>query len=86
MVKIFCFILFLTGVIICEIKPTDGLQKNPPSVWALTGGTVHIKPGTILEDATIIIRDGLIENVGSDIAIPKDATVLNMSGRTMKKE
>ena len=74
-----CFLGILPG----QIKPTDGLRENPPGVWALINSTVHTEPGTILENATIIIRDGLIENVSTDIHIPEDATTLDMSGKTI---
>ena len=49
----------------------------------MTHAKVYIEPGSILDDATIIIRNGLIENVGRDIRIPKDATALDMSGKTI---
>jgi len=66
-----------------QIEPPDGLRKNPPGVWALKGGKVFSEPGNVKEDATIIIRDGLIENVGTDIKIPKDATVMDVTGKTI---
>ena len=59
------------------------MRENKPGVWALTHAKVYIEPGSILDDATILIRDGLIENVGRDIRIPKDATALDMSGKTI---
>ena len=74
-----CFIGILPG----QIEPPDGLRENPPGVWALTNGTVHTEPGTILNNATIIIRDGFIEYVGTTIIIPGDATTLDMSGKTI---
>ena len=40
---------------------------------ALTGADVIIRPGERLDDATIIIRDGIIEAIGIDITIPADA-------------
>ena len=74
-----CFIVFLTG----QVESPGGLRENPPGVWALTNCTVHTEPGTILNNATIIIRDGLIENVKTIISIPEDATILDMSGKTI---
>ncbi len=73
----------IMGVLLGQIEPSNGLRENPPGVWALINSTVHIEPGTVLENATIIIRDGLIQNVGTDINIPKDATTLDMSEKTI---
>ena len=76
---IFCLLSCFLGLLFGRIEPSDGLKENPPGVWALTDGIVHTEPGSILENATIIIRDGLIENVGIDIGIPEDATTLDLS-------
>ena len=40
---------------------------------ALTGADIIVRPGERLENATVVIRDGIIEAVGTDIAIPPDA-------------
>ena len=65
------------------MEPPNGLRSHPPGVWALTHAEVHIESGSVLEDATIVIRDGLIENVGRDIRIPRDATILDFTGKTI---
>lgn len=51
-------------------------------VIAITGGTVHTMgdQGTI-EDATVLIRDGRIEAVGTDVNIPSDARRVDAEGR-----
>ena len=38
-------------------------------------------PELLLENASIVIRDGLIESVGTDIQIPADATVVDLDGK-----
>ena len=74
---------FLFSLIFNQIEPTDGLRENPPGVWALTHAKIHIEPGSVIENATIVIRDGLIEKVGREILIPKDATALDLTGKTI---
>lgn len=51
-------------------------------VIAITGGTVHTmgERGTI-ENATVLIRDGRIEAVGTDVSIPSDARRIDAEGR-----
>ena len=75
MLKLFYLLPFLAGVVLGKIEPPDGLRENAPSVWALQGGKVYVESSNIKKNATIIIRDGLIEKVGIDLIIPKDATV-----------
>ncbi len=81
MIKIFYLIPFLIGLAVAQIEPPDGLRENVPGVWALQGGTVFLEPGNVKEGATVIVRDGLIEKVGIDIKIPKDARAVDMSGK-----
>lgn len=83
MLKIFYLISLLASVVLGQIEPPDGLRTHSPRVWALQGGKVYIEPEIIKENATIIIRDGLIKKVGTDIKIPKDATILDMNGKTI---
>jgi imidazolonepropionase-like amidohydrolase len=62
-----------------QILP-PGFRPKPVGVHALVGGTVVTKPGETLENATIIIRDGLIEAVGENISVPADARVWDSKG------
>ena len=52
-----------------------------PRVHALTGATVVAAPGELLEGATIVLRDGLIEAVGTDVRVPPDAEEIDAEGR-----
>ena len=77
--------LVLTGSIAAQQRttPAFGLHENTPRVHAFTGANVVIAPGTTLEDGTVIIRDGIIEAVGEAPAIPADARVWALEGRTI---
>jgi imidazolonepropionase-like amidohydrolase len=65
-----------------EILP-PGNRAVPPGVHALIGGRVMVKPGETLDSATVLIRDGLIEKVGTNITAPPDARVWDMKGMTI---
>ncbi|MDB6025932.1 MAG: amidohydrolase [Verrucomicrobiales bacterium] len=65
-----------------ELLP-PGFRPVPPGVHALVGGKVFVKPGEVIESATIIIRDGFIEKVGKDISPPADARIWDMKGMTL---
>lgn len=47
---------------------------------AVTGGTVHTVEGPTLENATVLVRDGTVEAVGTDVEIPSDAERIDASG------
>src|SRR5579862_5165343 len=68
-------------------EPTDaGAQRTDslrPTVFAIRDAKVVTEPGKVLERATVVIRDGLIEAVGPDAKIPADALVMDGKGLTV---
>jgi imidazolonepropionase-like amidohydrolase len=48
---------------------------------AITGGTVYPVSGPKIEHATVLIRDGHIAAVGTDVAVPADATRIDAAGK-----
>src|SRR5437899_5751020 len=65
-----------------DILP-PGFRPLPPSVHALVGGTVVVKPGQTIENGTIVLRDGLIKQVGAGLEPPPDARIWDMKGLTI---
>lgn len=55
-------------------------RADAPGVYAVTGGTVHPVSGAPIANGTVVIRNGLIEAVGANVAIPADATVIDAAG------
>ena len=44
--------------------PANGMRRADPSWQVLTGGTIHVAPGRIIDDGFVEIRDGEIIAVG----------------------
>lgn len=65
-----------------EILP-PGQRPDPPETHALIGGKVVVRPGQVLEGATILVRAGLIVAVGPDVVVPPEAHVWDMAGKTI---
>jgi imidazolonepropionase-like amidohydrolase len=59
--------------------PANGPRRGDTTWNALTHATVHVKPGEVLEDVTVVIRDGRIEAVGKGDA-PGGARVWDCTG------
>jgi imidazolonepropionase-like amidohydrolase len=49
--------------------------------YAFTHATIVKDGATTLSDATLVVRDGLIVGAGTGLAIPKDAVVIDCSGK-----
>lgn len=63
--------------------PPPGQRPEPLGVHALVGARVVVKPGVTNENTTILIRDGRIEAIGVNLALPADARIWPMKGRTI---
>jgi imidazolonepropionase-like amidohydrolase len=66
--------------------PTDrieGLRDNTPRLHALTGARLVIAPDRIVENGTVVIRDGIIVAAGTGVQVPAGARVWKLNGRTV---
>jgi N-acetylglucosamine-6-phosphate deacetylase len=70
--------------------PQNSLEPRPNGPFehqhrchAIVGADVVTEPGQRLEAATIIIRDGMIEAVGTDVQVPADARLWTMEDRVI---
>ena len=57
------------------------LLADAPGVYAIAGGTVHPVSGPPIPSGVVVIRDGLIEAVGANVAVPADAVVVDAKGK-----
>ena len=59
-----------------------GLEANPAAlpVIAIRNATVHPASGPAMEKATVVVRNGLIEAVGTNVTPPADAWVIESPG------
>jgi imidazolonepropionase-like amidohydrolase len=71
-------VLLAVVVLVPSLEADDSLHR----VWAIKDCRVVLPAGPAIEQATIIIRDGLIEAVGKGVAVPPDAEVIDGSKLT----
>src|SRR2546426_12504498 len=65
-----------------ELLP-PGFRPLPLGVHALVGGKIVPKPGEVIENGTLVLRDGLIKALGKEVAPPPDARIWDMKGTTI---
>lgn len=75
------FLLFVLANKAQERQPVIKLSQQGANYLAFTHARIVTAPGQQLEDATLIVRDGVIEAVGAGLALPAGATELDMKGK-----
>jgi imidazolonepropionase-like amidohydrolase len=84
----------LLGVAICaagalpaqqssRTEPVTGLRDNSTGYHALVGARVVTAPGQVVENGTVVIRNGLIAAVGAGLRPPAGARVWDLKGLTV---
>jgi imidazolonepropionase-like amidohydrolase len=61
--------------------PANDVANPKSGYYAFTNATIVTNAQTTLQNATLVIKQGKIESVGSNIAVPKDAVVIDCKGK-----
>lgn len=61
-------------------EPVTGIRDNATGFHALVNARVVTAPGEVLDGATVVIRDGLIQQVGPNVEAPAGARVWDLEG------
>jgi hypothetical protein len=56
----------------------EGLRENNPRWHAIIGARIVTAPGKVIENGTIVMRDGVIVSVGAKTTAPAGAKVWNL--------
>jgi imidazolonepropionase-like amidohydrolase len=87
MKKLLYFLLFsicyLVDVNAQETFPINGVKDAKPKLYALINAKVVSNSSTVIENATIVVSNGVIQNIGAGIAAPKAAIIIDCKGKTI---
>lgn len=81
---------FLTGLLTASIAcgalaqttfPRNGVYDERPGLYAFTNATIVVDPKTTLQNATLLIRDGRVEAVGTNISLPAGVVITDLKGK-----
>lgn len=75
--------LLLSPVLLAQDPPADGPRQVDPGWHALVHATAVTQPGQTVQDATIVLRNGLIVSVTSGGQAPQGARVWDCTGLTV---
>ena len=64
--------------------PTNtGVKANNSNYTAFTNATIHVSPTEMIENATLLIKEGKVIAVGKSVNIPKNTTITDLTGKTI---
>lgn len=85
MKKLTLLLLVLTGVTgllwAQETFPVNDVQDIRSKAYAFTNATIFTSSDTKVEGATLLIKDGKIRGVGTNLSIPQGYTTVNLDGK-----
>jgi imidazolonepropionase-like amidohydrolase len=80
MKSLFVFIVVLFSMGLMAQETVYPAPKQTTSV-VITGATVHVGNGEVIENASVVITDGKIAAVGKNITAPAGATTIDAKGK-----
>ena len=83
--------LAFLGLLLCSqwiiaqeyFPKNDGVKTNTSNYTAFTNAKIYITPNQIINNGTLLIKDGKVVSSGSNITIPKNAITIDVSGKTI---
>lgn len=70
-------LLFISTNLLAQSDHTG--QAYPTRTFAITGATIMQAPGQVVDSGMVVISNGLITAVGTNVSIPEDAEVIDGS-------
>jgi imidazolonepropionase-like amidohydrolase len=64
-----------------ETFPRNDVKDTRTGQYAFTNATIVVDPQTTLQNATLLIKNGKVEQVGNNIAVPKGYTSIDLKGK-----
>ena len=80
-VILLAFVITSVQLLAQSTFPVNDIASPKEGCYAFTNATIIKDAQTTLQNATLVIRQGKIENVGTNITIPKDAVVFDCKGK-----
>jgi imidazolonepropionase-like amidohydrolase len=74
---------FYSDMLAQQTFPVNGVANKNHIVYAFTNARIVVDPETTIKQGVLIIKDGLIINVGEKPEIPKGALIYDLKGKTI---
>lgn len=87
MIKIYfrLFVLLYSVSLLAQdyFPNNSGVVAHNPNFKAFTNATIYVSPSEVINNATLLIKDGKVVNVGKSVKLPKNTTIYDLTGKTI---
>lgn len=66
-----------------ETFPVNGVSDKRHLTYAFINATIHLNSEQTISNGTLLVKDGVIEQVGAGIAVPSNAILRDLKGRSI---
>lgn len=61
----------------------SGVKSDNTNYMAFTNAKIHVSPKEVIDNATLLIKDGKVVSVGTSVSVPKNTTIVDLSGKSI---
>ncbi len=61
----------------------DGVKSENNNYTALLNAKIYVTPSQIIEKGTLLIQDGKVVQVGTNVALPKNVVMIDLTGKSI---
>ncbi len=80
----FSFFIVITSLALAqETFPVNGTINKVHSIYAFTNANIVVSADESMANATLVIKDGIILEVGTKVSVPKGAVVYDLKGKSI---
>ena len=81
--SLYAILLTISNSFSQKTFPQNGVYDEREGLYAFTNATIFKAWNEKLDNATLLIRDGRVEAIGTTVTIPKEAVVFDLRGKTI---
>ncbi len=81
------FVLFFLSISLVKAQdyfPTNsGVKTTKSNLIAFINATIYVTPDLIIQNSTLLVKDGKVAEVGKSVKIPEGAKIIDLKDKTI---
>ncbi|MCB0661709.1 MAG: amidohydrolase, partial [Saprospiraceae bacterium] len=83
-VLLFLFGMLISSMVTSQVTfPENDVADKRDGTYAFTNATLHVSYNKVIENGTLVIKEGKVVSAGSGVKIPAEAVVVDLEGKSI---